>query len=81
MAKSFVLDVCKQLGEKVSHHIIGTDESQIDGTIMDAFVDEMILHINVLHCSMVHWVLCEQVGCPVVNMQGGGLVNVLMEFQ
>ena len=81
MAEAFMLNACKQFSEKVSCHIIGTNELQINGTVADTLADEMISHIDVLHCSMVYWVPHEQIGHPVIDVQRGGLVNALAEFR
>ena len=63
-----MLDVCKTLREDIGCHIVGPDESEVNRTIGDAFLNEMIPYIDVFSRSMVDRVLGEEISCIIVDV-------------
>ena len=63
-----MLDARKTLHEDIGCHIVGPDESEVNRTIRDAFLNEMIPYVNVFSHSMVDRVLGEEISCIIVDV-------------
>ncbi len=59
------------LSECVGHHIIGGAVNEVQGSLLDDPVDEVISYINMLCACMVLVVLCKGNCCLIVREKGG----------
>src|SRR5260370_30566936 len=57
--EAFVFNACKQFCEQIGSHVISADELEINRLVLNALLNEMIAHINMLHHHMVYWVPCK----------------------
>ena len=66
-----MLDAHERLGEDICCHVLHTDQLQVNRPISNALPNEVVPHVNVLCHTMIHWVPCEEIGCTIVNVEGG----------
>ena len=69
------------LGQGIHSHIISTNEQEFDQTISDAFMNEVIPNVNMFHCRVVDWVPGKQISSSIVDIQGGGALDIFPEFR
>src|SRR5579859_3427630 len=50
---------CKTFGHGISFHFVGRNILKDDAAIFDAFLDEVVLNIDVFCVRMIFWVLGE----------------------
>ena len=64
-----MLDARERLGEHIRSHLLRTDQFQVNRSIGNTLPNEVIPHINVLRCTMVHRIPREEIGRVIVDME------------
>ena len=81
LTKVIVLHAVQGLHQNIGSHILSANEFQGNGPILYTLPNIVVLHLDVLCCGVVDGVSSKQVHSMIIDIQDGGVRDVLVQFQ
>ena len=81
LTKAVMLYAVQGLHQNIGGHILSADEFQGNGPILYTLPNIVVPHLDVLCRGVVDGVLSKQVHSTIIDIQDGGVRDVLAQFQ